>query len=208
MIGMAGSAGANESGFYAAFDGGFASYGGVMRLDGAARELHKNATDSKDFGWSFAVGYHFNSYVALEAGFVDLGQATTMLKGITTVPQLGLQDVDVFGKLTASARGKTLSLLAHAPTGNWDPFLKIGVMRAIVDRGVDAQIFVPDGISGTVMRSARENMQLIFGAGVRYAYTEQWAVSLTVDYYPRITENVFGTNGNVFSPRLGFAYRF
>jgi len=205
MIGTAGTAAANDSGFYMGVDAGSAVYPDRLSLVGAAPLLTRDHSEKRDFGWAFAAGYRFNSYVAVELGFADLGTVTTKLvdaSGATTNA----------GKASLTARGKTLAMLAHLPSGNWDPYLKFGVMSAVVDRRVDAMVFVPGQVvpSGAIFTAEDDDLKAVVGMGVRYAFSDQWAMSVAVDYYPhlahRATDNA--RPGNVTSPRLGFAYRF
>jgi opacity protein-like surface antigen len=205
MIGTAGTAAAEgASGFYMDVTAGDALYPSRLSTVGASPILSAERSKKNDFAWAFAAGYHFNSYLAVELGFADLGTVTNRLSdasGATTNR----------GKVSVTAKGKTLSLLTHVPTGNWDPFFKVGVMEAVVDRDLDGDAFVlgQNEISGTSHSGQDTELKVVLGLGVRYAFSEQWAVSASVDYYPRLAKHAYdGGGGNVTSPRLGFAYRF
>jgi opacity protein-like surface antigen len=198
MIGAANVAGATDHGFYANVDGGVASYPHDVVLKLNDTTYKQKSSHVRDFAWSFAAGYRFNTYLAAELGFADLGHAES--------PFITAADPDTNpskGKVTYSARGKTLALLGHLPVGNWDSYAKVGAIHSIFDAKIAAR--VPNG---EFQRSgAQENTSVLLGIGTRYAFTERWAVSFAVDYYVKVGEVGLGRQ-NLFSPRVGFAYRF
>ncbi len=194
VMGVAGTAAATDHGFYMGVDAGSASYPNDVRLRFDDRSFERKSSRATDFAWSFTAGYRFNQYLAIEAGFADLGQATTKL-----VDASG--DTAAKGKVDLSARGKTLSLLAHLPVGNWDPYLKAGVIQSIFDLRATARV----GDSEFQYSQRLEEPRVLLGLGTRYAFTEQWAVSFALDYYVKMGG---AFRASVASPRIGFAYRF
>jgi hypothetical protein len=197
MIGTTGTAAAADHGFYMSVDGGLAAYPDELNAPGPSTSLKQTESDSSDFAWSFAAGYRFNRYLALELGFADLGEAATAFED-EAGPASGRANVRF------SARGKTLALLAHAPRGNWDPYFKIGVMQTVIDQ--DVFLMIPEFAHASRFESREE--QLLLGLGVRYAFSDQWALSAAVDFHARLGERTYSGRGNVTSPRIGFAYRF
>jgi hypothetical protein len=205
MIGAAGTAAANgDSGFYMDAEAGIALYPKGLAIGGATAVLKRGPMKQNDFAWAFAAGYRINSYVAIELGFVDLGAVSGPLVDPTGATKNR-------GEVGVSARGKTLSVLAHLPSGNWDPYLKFGVMQAIINRSIEGQslLFKDFEISGFSRFSRNESPKAVLGVGFRYAFSDQWALSAAVDYYPRLTKDAYDNGGgNVTSARAGFAYRF
>jgi len=197
MLGIAGTAAA-EGFFYADVNVGRASYSGEPNARLAADTLKRVATSTRDFAWSFAAGYHFNEYVSLEAGFVDLGEISE-----TFVDKMGGAEVNR-GKISQSARGKTLALLAHRPSGNWDPFFKLGAIYAIVDFRGNVRV----GESGFSGSDEHHDPRAFFGVGVRYAFDDRWALSVSADYYVKLVNLVRTSQTSAFSPRIGVAYHF
>jgi len=199
MIGAASVAGATDHGFYMGVDGGVASYPSDVHLTirtGTTDTLYYNKKSrSSDFAWSFAAGYRFNRYLAAELGFSDLGHAKSDL--------LTKADPDTDpskGSIEHSMRGKSLALLAHLPVGNWDSYLKVGVRQSIY--GIKGALKYDK--SELQLSSTFEDAQWLLGVGTRYAFTERWAATFTAEYYGG------GNRGipKIFSPRVGFAYRF
>jgi OmpA-OmpF porin, OOP family len=197
-IAASGTSLADESGFYVGVDVGIASRPNALKLDGATESLVRERTDNSDFAWSLVVGYHFNLFLAVEGSFTDLGEASTAL-----VEGEGESEV-VRSKLSVSARGATLALLAHLPSGNWDPFFKVGVMQSTVNVRGNARI----GDAEFAGSEQSKDPIAFAGVGLRYAFREAWVVSLNLDYYIDVT-NIDGIGkANVLSPRIGLAHRF
>jgi opacity protein-like surface antigen len=205
MIGTANVAGATDHGFYASVDGGVASYpyDVHLKLNGLNYDAKGTAYDTKssparDFAWSFAAGYRFNRYWAAEIGFADLGHAESEF-----ISAAASNTNSSPGKVTYSARGKTLALLGHLPIGNWDSYAKVGAIHSTFNAEIAARTPV-----GEFQRSgSQENTSALVGLGTRYAFNERWAVSFAVDYYVKLGDVGLGRE-NIFSPRVGFAYRF
>jgi hypothetical protein len=195
MSSMVGTASATDHGFYAGVDAGAASYPERSPIDVSRTIFKVDSTRRTDFAWAFTAGYRFNRYLAVEAGFADLGESATKL-------------VDASGDTTAQvevgvrAKGLTLAVLAHFPSGNWDPYLKLGAINSIVDLRGEAKTEAT-GFSGFSFSDQNHAKRYLLGVGTRYGVSERWAVSFALDYYVRMR----GTT-NIFSPRVGFAYRF
>jgi opacity protein-like surface antigen len=203
ICGLASAADANDSRFYAAFDLGVADYPSSLIIDVTDDRVWKRTDESRDdLAWTFTVGYRFNDYFALEAGVVDLGKAETALVHVEG-PEVAR------GKLEFSARGKTLALLAHRPSGNWDPYFKAGAIHTKTDRFVDSKLATSSiGPTGADFRTEHEEVRAFVGVGVRYAFTQEWAVSLAVDHYIRVNNRGSVGGADITSPRIGVAYRF
>jgi opacity protein-like surface antigen len=190
---MASSAKADDHGFYMDVAAGTTLYPVDVQgpLNGVRFE-HDGHTS--DFTYAFAVGYRFNRYVGVEAGFVDFGN-----------PFVDLQDPDDStvkpGRARFSGQGKTLAFLGHLPTGDWDTFVRVGVLQA----QFGSRYYIRQGTSGFDYFSTNEGPSLLLGVGTRYAIAERWAVGLSVDYYSKVGGEDWA---DLVSPRIGFSYRF
>jgi len=200
LIAAAGTATAADSGFYATADAGLASFPRPKPEAGVIAPTFKvQDQENRDFAWSFALGYHFNANVALEAGFTNLGRNVTRL----VAPAQPAPNV-YEGRISFGAKGKTLALLTHAPMGNWDPFLKLGLMYTVADLTLRGQI----ENSGLSLDERREELHGLVGLGVRYAFSEEWAMNIGVDYYRQLHDEDRIGAVSVLSPRIGFSHRF
>lgn len=197
MLAATGTAAA-DSGFYAVVDAGVATF---PRPDTTlvADTFKVKEETQRDFAWSFALGYHFNPNVAIEAGFVDLGRQVTKLTA-PAQPEPFVHE----GRISFGARGKSLALLTHAPVGNWDPFLKLGLMYTVADLTLRGRI----DDSGLSLDERRQRVRGFAGVGVRYIFSEEWVMSFSVDYYNKLHDEDRIGKVNVLSPRIGFAHRF
>ena len=200
LIAAAGTATATDSGFYATADAGIASFPAPKPQAGVIEPTFKvQDQQDRDFAWSFALGYHFNANIAIEAGFTNLGRNVTKLVA-PAQPEPFVHE----GRISFGAKGKTLALLTHAPMGNWDPFLKLGLMYSVADLTLRGKI----DDSGLSLDERREEVRGFVGLGVRYAFSEEWAMSLGVDYYRQLHDEDRIGAVSVLSPRIGFAHRF
>jgi opacity protein-like surface antigen len=200
LIAAAGIAAAADAGFYATADAGIASFPTPKPQAGIIAPTFKvQDQENRDFAWSFALGYHFNANIAVEAGFTNLGRNVTKLVA-PAQPDPFVHE----GRISFGAKGKTLALLTHAPKGNWDPFLKIGLMYTVADLTVRGRI----EDSGLSLDERREEVRGFAGLGVRYAFGEQWVMSLGVDYYRQLHDEDRIGAVSVIPPRIGLAHRF
>jgi OOP family OmpA-OmpF porin len=193
LIGMSGVAIADDHGFYADVGVGVASYPIDMRgqLNGVAY-VHDGRTN--DFTYSFAAGYRFNRYIGVELGFADFGNPTVNL-GNPADPEKSV------GRARFSAQGKTFAVLTHVPMGAWDSFFRVGVLQATFA----TRHYIRQGTTEFHYFASEERPSVFLGVGSRYALAEQWALSLSVDYYNRVAQADWA---NLISPRIGFSYRF
>ena len=193
LIGMSGAAIADDHGFYGDVGAGVASYPVDMngQLNGVP---YKHDGHTNDFTYSFAAGYRFNRYIGVELGFVDFGN-----------PYVNLEDPSdpkkSVGRARLSAQGKSLAVLTHVPMGAWDSFFRVGVLQATFG----TRHYIRQGTSGFDYFASEERPSLFLGVGSRYALAEQWALSLSVDYYNRVGQQDWA---NLISPRVGVSYRF
>jgi hypothetical protein len=194
MIGMIGSAEADDHGFYMDVAAGVASY--PADLNGTINRVpYTHDGHTSDFTYSFAVGYRINRYFGVEAGFADFGN-----------PFVDLMDPadpkTKVGRARLSGQGKSLAFLTHIPTGDWDTFVRVGALHAVLG----TRFYIRNGgTSGFDESSTNEGTSLLLGIGTRYAIAQQWAVGFSVDYYGKVGGEEWA---DVVTPRVGFSYRF
>jgi hypothetical protein len=111
---VSGPAVATEPGFYAGVGVGEASYSDIEELNNLCTDYGITCTvDDKDTAYKVFAGYQFNNFIALEAGWVDLGTITAEASvggpatieadvagvALNIVPQIPIGDLGaVFGK--------------------------------------------------------------------------------------------------------------
>lgn len=142
--------------------------------------------------WALRGGYQLNNYIALEAGFVDLGDVRTRLSG-------SAQSINDYLKSAnqvhpRSAHGYTLSTEGRYPVGDNDyVFLHGGVLFARAQ--YDAQ--------GGEQHETRldDDRQGFWGLGYRQDLDDKWALQLGFDNFKVEREHI-----RVWG--LGVQYRF
>ena len=149
--------------------------------------------DDRDSGYKIFGGYQMNRYLALEAGYFDLGRFSF---NATTQP---------LGTLTGEIklRGANLDLLGIIPlTEKFSAFGRIGVARAEA-----RDTFTGSGLVRVLNPNpSKTDTNGKFGLGLQYAFTESFGMRAEVERY-RINDAV-GTKGDIDLASLGLVYRF
>jgi OmpA-OmpF porin, OOP family len=111
------------------------------------------ACESTDTGWKLLGGYRFNRYLAAEASYIDWGEVTATVRSAT-------QTVGV----KASQHSYGLVAVGTLPIGErFELFGKAGLLRTEQE--------------ATSTRTVkRDDTEFHYGAGVKYAFTRNWAV--------------------------------
>ncbi len=149
--------------------------------------------DNRHFGFKVYGGYEFNPYLALEAGYFDLGQFGFTA---TTMPAGTLQgDIKV--------RGANFDAVGMVPLGdNFSLFARAGLVYAVAH----------DSFAGTgavavldpAPQKAEPNYK--FGLGAQYNFTQTVGMRLEAERY-RIDDAV-GNRGDIDLYSVGLVFRF
>lgn len=170
---VATSASAADTGFYAGLDFGQYSHdldsnGFGRQVDGALGDLgltvSSSASDSSEDGFTYGVlvGYQFLPYLAVEAAYVDLGDAE--VKTNATVSD-GFTSADLRAKATTGSSGPSLSALGILPfMKNWEVHARAGVYFSNNDATARLAI---DGLEETANDSSNST-EFVWGAGIGY----------------------------------------
>ncbi|MCG5499908.1 outer membrane beta-barrel protein [Ectothiorhodospira lacustris] len=149
--------------------------------------------DESDVGYKLFAGYQFHPYLALEAGYFDLGQFDYRA---TTVPA-GTQS----GKL--EFRGVNVDLVGMLPFSERAAvFARVGVHR-----GKAKVAFAGTGAVGVLDPDASEtDTNYKFGIGFQYTVTDNLALRLEAERY-RIDDAV-GNDSDLDLFSAGLVFRF
>ena len=175
---------AAERGFYAGLDAGQYAYD--LDTNGVANQIADGLADlgltasnprsdtSEDgFTYGVVIGYQLLPYLAIEAAYVDLGDAE--YKYGATVSD-GTTSADVSARATIDSAGPTLSALGILPFGKgWEVYGRAGMyygsndanLRVTVD---ETELYASDDSSST---------SFVWGGGI--GYTQQW-YTVRLDY--------------------------
>lgn len=195
MIGAATTAAAADSGFYLGADGGYAKYPGDVHLTVGTATLNSIATTNTVFASGFHVGYRFSRYFALDAGYVDFGEAKATVTDFAGTS----------GQFRFKANGISASALGSLPLGNWQPFLKLGLLSADVDASLAG---VSNGTPFAFKGSDSGGFTLLWGIGGDVTLTERWRLKFELDYADSVGDDESTGQTHILSTSVGIAYRF
>ena len=205
----AGTATAAEDGFYVGAGVGYGSMSIDSQkidriLDSALTPTGYAVTDSNvDDGaspWSALVGYRFMKYVAVELGYIDLGNAD-----YTGIVSDGL---DTAGRVKAQweASGWPVSVLGIWPINNeWEVFGRVGLFMGDVKLKAKAV----DGLGDMLVRGNASNNsnEFIGGAGVNFNFLEKWTARAEWQAMPSLGNDDTGS-GDWNNIQASILYRF
>jgi OOP family OmpA-OmpF porin len=166
-------ANAADTGFYAGVDFGQYSHdldanGFGGQIDAALGDLgltvSNASSDTSEDGFTYGVlvGYQFLPYLAVEAAYVDLGDAE--LKSNATVSD-GVTSAELRARATTESSGPSLSALGILPIMNsWEVHARAGVYFSSND--ATARVAV-DGLEQTASDSSNTT-EFVWGAGIGY----------------------------------------
>lgn len=203
---------APRSGLYLGFDLGQSSYDLdrgdldsqlVDSLQQAGIDVLSGSSETSEDGFTYGitVGWQFLPWLAVEAAYVDLGDAE--YKSNTVITD-GATTADLRTTLTAESAGATLSALGILPLGGgWDVYGRVGAYFGSNDASAAVSV---DGIPADLDDSS-SSQTLLWGGGVGYT-RGHWTVRLDYQKFTDVgDENGFG---EVDVDRITFAglYRF
>jgi len=205
----AGTATAAEDGFYVGAGVGYGSMSIDSQkidriLDSALTPTGYQVTGSNvDDGaspWSAFVGYRFMKYVAVELGYIDLGNAD-----YTGIVSDGL---DTAGRVKAQweASGWPVSVLGIWPINNeWEVFGRVGLFMGDVKLKAKAV----DGLGDMLVRGNASNNsnEFIGGAGVNFNFLEKWTARAEWQAMPSLGNDDTGS-GDWNNIQASILYRF
>jgi OOP family OmpA-OmpF porin len=193
-LGIAQAASADDSGWYVGASLGIAdtpntglSFTDVPSLTGKTKD---------ETSWGFAAAYRFNPNLAIELGYVNLGEVTAELTDAT-----GLTDARA--AIGFSAEGVTLAMIGTFPLGKWEPYLKAGVFFS-------RNVFeYSGGFSGRSFggRNTNDDKDALYGIGLRYALSEHLRIYLDSTLFPAVGESDTGGLDYV-NTSLGATWQF
>jgi hypothetical protein len=138
--------------------------------------------EDSDTALSLFAGYRFNPYIAVEAGYIDLGTAEYRSTGIVNPPgpiiaaQMSM-DIDV------ESTGFTLGALGSLPLGEVvDLHGHLGFLFATTDLSVTARIGSATGVNTEKL----DSIGALYGVGVGFNLGQHWSLSLDWTRYDNV----------------------
>jgi opacity protein-like surface antigen len=130
--------------------------------------------DAKDSAYGFVVGWRLTEHIALEGGYMDLGDVayrdrSTGLFNNMPPPENWAQNIET------STSGIALSALAILPLSyRWEVYARGGVLIA----NSEESVFITDGIGSEKLRATKSGFDLFAGAGASFSLVEIYNIRL------------------------------
>jgi OmpA-OmpF porin, OOP family len=184
---------ADESGFVLGTRLGVARYPAAQTLGSGPDQLHGRRSDHVDFAWAVDVGYRFNRYFAMEASYVDLGEASGSVRndGSSAVAQ-------------AAVEGAALAFIGSWPLDRWELYAIVGVFFN------DTTSSVSGDVQGTPFSecASGEDEDTILGAGVAYRVTDAARLKLDITSFNRVGQSETTGRQGITMAGIGFEWQF
>ena len=203
---------AAERGFYFGLDAGMASYdldrdaidaAVEAALDSLGLTVLSGSSSTSDDGFTYGItlGYQILPYLAVEAAYVDLGDAEYNARASVTD---GVTTGDLRAQVTPESSGPALSALGILPIGSaWEVYARVGVYFGSND--VEAR--VSSGGASASASDSSSSEELLWGAGVGYS-RQHWTVRLDYQQFQDIGDEDVAGEADVDRFTLMSLYRF
>lgn len=189
---LSGSVSADESGPYVS-----AGLGRIDAPDNSSLGILSGHTENDVWSWTVGLGYRFNKNIALELGYLDLGE----LESTNLTDPTGATDARA--RASFGADGATFALVGTFPIGRWEPYIKAGVMFSSTELRFSGT-FDSTPFAG---RLTNDHEDPLYGAGVRFTVAEPLQVYLDLTYLDDVGEPETGQS-SYFNGSAGVLWRF
>jgi OOP family OmpA-OmpF porin len=154
--------------------------------------------DDEGAGWSVTAGYRINRYLAVEAGYVNLGTLSAT-HTITIPPVLGGGSFTFHRELETA--GPSLTAFGVLPlSDSWQLYARLGMLFA--DSDLTTRL---DG--GGSASSSFDSDATTLGAGAQYDWGGHWSARLEFQRTKDLGGNDVASDADVDNISLGFLYR-
>jgi OOP family OmpA-OmpF porin len=197
-LAIAPAASADDSGWYLGAGVGLADTADTSQIccDSGIPLLTGRTNDNKT-SWGVAAGYRFSSNLAIELGYMDLGELTSQVADATGA-------TDARAGVGFSADGVTLAMIGTFPfKKKWELYLKAGVFYSTTVLEYSGSLEGDDFGA----RLTNEDEDAIYGIGVRYALTESLRLYLDSTYFMEVGQPDTGRS-DYLNTSLGAVWRF
>ncbi len=130
--------------------------------------------DTEDSGYGFQVGYRFNSWLAIEGGYLDLGDTTYRETALGVFVDDPDQQVDTFSqKITSKVSGLTVSVLGIIPLSyRWELYGRAGLLFG--NEEVDNRI--ANSFDSVSFDASESITDVMLGAGISFSLAEIYSI--------------------------------
>lgn len=205
FAGLAASAQAADTGFYGVFSAGQSQSdrkGEADRaLTGAGATAFASSIDDTDTAWKIQAGYRFNKNLAIEGGYVKLGEFAYRAAIAAPVAETGVVTLDV--------DGWNLDVVGRLPfNDSFTGFAKAGAFVYNLDYQCTGTVYC-----GTASRSA-SGTSFHYGLGVDYTFSKNWFARAEYEVFTKVGDSMSAngatgtTQEDVRLGSVGIGYQF
>lgn len=195
-LAFAPAASADDSGWYLGAEAGLADTADKSQLCCAGFPLLTGDTHDNKTSWRVAGGYRFNQNIALELGYVDLGELTSEVSDATGA-------TDARAAVGFSAEGVTFAMIGTFPIAKWELYLKAGVFYS-------STVLEYSGSQSATDFGARitnDDEDALYGIGLRYPLSERLRIYVDSTYFMEVGEANTGRS-DYLNTSIGALWRF
>jgi hypothetical protein len=147
---------------------------GIYDAFGFTPTSTNSTLDAKDSSYGFVVGWRLTEHIAVEGGYMDLGDVaykdrSTGLFANTPPPENWAQNIET------STSGIALSALGILPLSyRWETYARGGVLIA----NSEESVFITDGNNSQKLRATQSSFDLFAGVGASFSIAEIYNIRL------------------------------
>ena len=157
-----------------------------------------SSLDDRDTTYEFTVGYRVDSWLAVEAMYLDLGEVKYQADGEITSGVPASAGVDL------ERAGLGLSALVIVPLDKVDLFARVGVFYADTDYTVSLSA-EGESASESLSDSTEE---FFWGLGGTYQFADRWSARLEYRTFDKVGDSNSSIEADVNTLTLGIVYNF
>jgi OmpA-OmpF porin, OOP family len=210
------AANAAEEGFYIGLQGGQATADiDQDELDfivedaffsaGAPIINGSSSLEDSDTTWSVFGGYRLNPYLAIEAGYLDLGTSEYRAEGFVDPPG-PVTSMSANASIDFSSSGFTTAVVGSIPLAeSFDLHGKLGIFFSDTEFEIGVGV---DGESGSPFRVSGTDTDIYYGAGASWFIGSNWTLGLDYLLYKDVGNEDDTGETDLDSVTLQASYRF
>lgn len=162
--------------------------------------------DDTDTFYGVGLGYSFNEYFALEAGYADLGETSVSTRSPISTNLYG-SDITLDGKMSVDANGFFYGIRGDLPLSeSFGLFARLGVFHWQSDLDMSGTISIDgESVSGNASEKLDDGSDPYVGLGADYGITKNLSVNAQ---WNRYMLDVADEDLDIDTLSLGIAYHF
>ena len=146
----------------------------IYNAFGFSPQTTTGSFDAKDSSYGFVVGWRLTEHIALEGGYMDLGEV--VYRDRSTGFRAGVAGAQNWAQnVESSTSGIALSALGILPLSyRWEVYARGGVL---ISNNTES-VFITDGVNSEPLRGSKSGADLLAGVGVSFSIVEIYNLRL------------------------------